>query len=172
MGGTIEQSSHGKALQMPVAISSLLSRVGAALLLVAIVAAPVQAEILLRLSQPLYEVGQPVSFRLSNESKWVITLPNAIGWWHISDSQRTLVGGCQIQPTTVELYPGYWFEDTWDQTVCIEGSQVSPGFYYLEVTYHSECCPGDYTITVRFEIGAAPVEPVTWGRVKAIFRAD
>jgi hypothetical protein len=78
-----------------------------------------------------------------------------------------------VQPTEVELYPGYSFEDSWDQHHCYEGSQVPPGFYYLSVVYRSECCPGEWhTITVRFEIGAAPVEPASWGRVKAIFRAD
>jgi hypothetical protein len=147
------------------------ARVAVTLLLAAI-STPAHAEIRLRLSQPLYEVGQPVSFRLSNESKWVITLPNAIGWWHISDSQM-IVGGCTIHPTEVDMYPGYWFEDTWDQHACDKGPQVPPGFYYLGVAYHSECCPGEYhTITIRFEIGAVPIEPASWGRVKAIFRAD
>jgi hypothetical protein len=79
---------------MAMALSSLQSRVGAALLLIAIATTPVQAEIRLRLSQPVYEVGEPVSFRLSNESKWVITLPHAIGWWNISDAHN-LVGGAR-----------------------------------------------------------------------------
>ena len=152
-------------------VRSRLPHLSAALLLVAIAAASAQAEIQLRLSETSYEIGEPVTFRLSNESKWVITLPHAIGWWHISDAHN-LVGGCHVQPTEVQLYPGYSFEDGWDQHHCFEGWQVPPGFYYLSVAYRSECCPGEYTITVRFEIGATPVEPASWGRVKAMFRAD
>jgi hypothetical protein len=131
------------------------------------------AEVRLRLSQPVYAIGEPVSFTLSNESKWVITLPNAIGWWRVHNVQQDPIGGCTVQPTTFDLHPGYSISDSWDQVHCIEGVQVPPRSYLLTVDYTSECCPGEFrSITVLFRIGVVPVEALTWGRIKANFAAD
>jgi hypothetical protein len=133
---------------------------------------PPEADITLSLSQPSYEVGDTVSFTLANQTEWVIQLP---AWppWRITDSLGVTLAPCGVVPIIVEFHPGrsdYW---EWNQLTCWDGPQVPQGRYRLSVDYWSECCPGEnFSVEAWFTIGMVPVEPTTWGRVKAVFRGN
>jgi hypothetical protein len=121
------------------------------------------------LSAPSYELGDLVSFSVTNESKSLVHLYNAY-WWQITDSLGTWLDPCEQIPIVIDLHPGYSFAANWGQTTCGEGSQVRPGRYRIAVPYYFECCPGERSVEAFFDIGLSPVEPATWGGIKATFR--
>jgi hypothetical protein len=142
----------------------------AATSLVLILGAQAEADVTLALSKPAYEVGEPVRFTLANDTKCVITLLHAAGWWHIRDSQGVVVGGCYIVPLEVDVLPGQSLAESWDQHSCREGTQVPKGRYYLAGAWVSyDDCPDGYQI-LHFDIGMVPIEPTTWGGIKGLFR--
>ena len=118
---------------------------------------------------PSYELGEDVSFSVTNQSKWLVHLVNGY-WWQITDASGIRLDPCNQLPIEIDLYPGFSSYGTWRQTTCGEPSQVVPGRYRITVLYHSECCPVGQFVEAFFDIGFTPVEPATWGRIKATFR--
>ena len=140
-----------------------------AALLTALPIAAAGSDVELAMSASRYEVGELVSFSVTNQSKWLVTLYNGY-WWHITDSEGTRLDPCDVQlPIEIDLYPGYSAAGNWGQTTCGEPSQVLPGRYRIVVPYYSDCCPGGQSVEALFDIGMTPVEPATWGGIKAIF---
>ena len=130
---------------------------------------PAQADVILFPSQPSYGVGQQVEFSLVNATEHVIHFRHT-SWWAIHDAQGVMVEGCNVLPLNADIEPGDSHSWSWDQIHCANKVPVPPGRYRLTTTYASECCPGDqFAIETFFDIGAAPVEPASWGRIKAVF---
>ena len=128
-----------------------------------------EADILLLPSESYYEAGERVDFALINNSKDTITLPSAT-WWQITDDGGDVVDGCDAFPQEHEVQPGDFVEGWWDQVSCANDNPVPQGLYRIDVTYASECCPGEtFAIEAYFDIGTAPVAPASWGRIKAAF---
>jgi hypothetical protein len=128
-----------------------------------------EADVILFPSQPSYDVGERVEFTLVNATEHVLSFPQAT-WWKIHDSQGELVEGCEVAPTELEMAPGDSHTWYWDQVHCAKETPVPPGRYRLNASYGSECCPGQtFAIEAYFDIGAAPVAPASWGRIKALF---
>jgi hypothetical protein len=130
-----------------------------------------KADVTLSLSAPSYEVGEVVSFVLTNQTEWMIQLPQGPGWT-IRDSLGAYVAPCKITPAVIDMYPGWSFDWDWDQRDCQE-LQVPPGRYRVKIDYSCDGCPiYDNSVESWFSIGMVPTEPASWGRLKATFRGN
>jgi hypothetical protein len=133
--------------------------------------ASAKADVTLTTSAPFYPLGETVSFVLANQTEWMIQLPQWPGWGVGPDSLRSHAAPCEVIPIVVDMHPGWSFDYEWDQHDCYTMQQVPPGRYRIVVHYWCESCPKyDNSVEVSFEIGMVPIEPASWGGIKALYR--
>jgi hypothetical protein len=124
-------------------------------------------------AKDFYVAGDSVRILLFNESDLTLVLPESPRCKVYRSSNGIPFG--LVYPSyqvfdPLELLPGESVEFIWDQTD-LEGEQVEPREYVAETLCRiGEGGPWEY-FTCVFEIRAGtPVQPMTWGAIKALFR--
>ncbi|UCC28983.1 MAG: FG-GAP repeat protein [Phycisphaerales bacterium] len=94
--------------------------------------------------------GEPIEFTVTNKGTVTIELPNSV-WVIIKNSGGDVVFPGLVFPVVVPVPPGGSETCRWDQTD-INGAQVAPGVYTVEVPYFAGA--SWYLLSSEFEIQA------------------
>lgn len=137
-------------------------------------AVPTRADdVTLVTSSGCYELGDTVSFTLTNNLDSTIYMPRSPVWTIYESASDSLVYPSVVLWIIVPLSGNSDATYTWPQTDH-HGNAVAAGTYWVEVRYSPQMEPWVVsTVADTFDIKAScpstAVDPATWGSIKRLF---
>ena len=126
-------------------------------------------EITFETSAECYALGDTVDFTLDNGSDSTLTFYYLPQWSIWDASADTLVFPQYVLWVVTTFAPDSTQTWSWDQNDYM-GNPVSAGSYWVELTFDFGAA-GPVTMADTFAVGgASPVESVSWGAIKSLYR--
>jgi hypothetical protein len=131
-------------------------------------------DVTLETSADCFEVGDTVSFTLTNDRDSTIYMPHEPPWLVYDASADTLIFPSTVLWVIVPLGGNSSATYEWDQRD-YHLNQVPEGTYSVKISYSEQLDPWDLstvsdTFDVKTECPGTGVETTNWGSIKRLFR--